>query len=42
MSHPVAAAAHLASGNHGGAVVFSVGVGVVVLVSIYFLVKRRR
>jgi hypothetical protein len=32
----------LASGNHGGALVFTIGVGVVVLVAIYVFAKRRR
>jgi len=32
----------LASGNHGGALVFTIGVGVVLLVAIYFFAKGRR
>jgi len=32
----------LASGNHGGALVFTIGVGVVLLIAIYLLVKGRR
>jgi hypothetical protein len=32
----------LASGNHGGALVFTIGVGVVVLIAIYMFAKGRR
>jgi hypothetical protein len=32
----------LASGRHGGALVFTIGVGVVLLIAIYALAKRRR
>jgi hypothetical protein len=32
----------LASGSHGGALVFTIGVGVVLLIAIYALAKRRR
>jgi hypothetical protein len=32
----------LASGNHGGALVFTIGVGVVLLIAIYVFAKRRR
>ena len=31
-----------ASANHAGAVVFTIGAGVVLLIAIYFSVKRRR
>jgi hypothetical protein len=32
----------LASGNHGGALVFAIGVGVVLLIAIYMFAKGRR
>jgi hypothetical protein len=32
----------IASGNHGGALVFTIGVGVVLLIAIYVFAKRRR
>ncbi len=32
----------LASGNHGGALVFTIGVGVVLLIAIYMFAKGRR
>ena len=32
----------VAGGSHGGAVVFTIGVGVVLLVAIYLFVKGRR
>jgi hypothetical protein len=32
----------LASGNHGGALVFTIGVGVVLLIAIYLIAKGRR
>ncbi len=32
----------IASGNHGGALVFTIGVGVVLLIAIYLFVKGRR
>jgi hypothetical protein len=32
----------LAGGSHGGALVFTIGVGVVLLIAIYFFAKGRR
>jgi hypothetical protein len=38
----LASVAHLASGNHAGAAVFTVGVGIVAVISIYILARSRR
>jgi hypothetical protein len=32
----------LASGNHGGALVFTIGVGIALLIAIYLYAKGRR
>jgi hypothetical protein len=33
---------HLAEGNHAGATVFAVGVGIVAVISVYILARSRR
>jgi len=34
--------AHVAEGNHAGATVFTVGVGIVAVISVYLLVRGHR